>query len=257
LIQLLKLFFVLFLATYVQAELRTFEKGVSYYNERGKKAIGLAIDPSFIDSAIKIFSEVSYQKEEALESKIFLLKSYYFKGKFGLNKKEEKKKIFNKGKVLGERLIQDFPESAGANYWYLVNLGSWAEEYGLIAAAREGTADLMLKYSTRIIKLDPVYANGGGYFLLGAVHFKAPRIPFILSWPDNNKAVKYLTLACEKGTPTPPQIVYLARSLYKKGEKNKAKELLNKLLLEEISNSFLIEDLEQHQIAMNLLKKWT
>ena len=115
----------------------------------------------------------------------------------------------------------------------------------------------MLKYSTRIIKLDPVYANGGGYFLLGAVHFKAPRIPFILSWPDNNEAVKYLTLACERGTPTTPQIVYLARSLYKKGEKNKAKELLNKLLLEEISNSFLIEDLEQHQIAMNLLKKWT
>ncbi len=84
-IQLLKIFFVLFLATYVQAELRTFEKGISYYNERGKKAIGLVIDPSFIDSAIKIFSEISYQKEEALESKIFLLKCYYFKGKLTRN----------------------------------------------------------------------------------------------------------------------------------------------------------------------------
>ncbi len=36
-----------------------------------------------------------------------------------------KKDFFNQGKALGEKLIELYPEAAGAYYWYLVNLGSW------------------------------------------------------------------------------------------------------------------------------------
>ena len=81
-----------------------------------------------------------------------------------------KKDIYSKGKVLGEKLINLYPESASAHYWYLVNLGSWAEIYGTMSAAREGVAGIMRNVSKKIIKMDPNYSDGGGYFMLGAVH---------------------------------------------------------------------------------------
>ena len=102
-----------------------------------------------------------------------------------------KKKIFNKGKALGEKYIQKYPNSVQFRYWYLVNLGSWAQVYGILTAAREGVADQMKTHSEKIIALDPNYQDGGGYFMLGAVHYKSPYIPFLLSWPDNDDAINY------------------------------------------------------------------
>ena len=60
-----------------------------------------------------------------------------------------------KGKDLGEKLIISYPESAAARYWFLVNLGSWAEVYGTMAAAKEGVAGLMRNHAKKItIRLD-------------------------------------------------------------------------------------------------------
>ena len=56
--------------------------------------------------------------------------------------------------------------------------------------------------------------------MLGAIHLKSPYIPFILSWPSNKKAIKYLKLALNQGEKTPSQVVYLARALYKDGKKD-------------------------------------
>ena len=234
-----------------------FEKGVEFYDLRSKGAVGLQANPSYVDSAISNFSVAKNIKPNELEASIYLLKCYYFKGKFVFDNQDEKKHIFNKGKELGETLITSYPESPGAYYWYLVNLGSWSEEYGLIAAAREGAADIMFKYSNKIIELDKNYADGGGYFLLGAAHFKAPYIPFVLSWPNNKEAIKYLKKATETGEETASQTVYLAQALFKNKEKGRAINLLNNLLKKEKSSDHLIEDLEQHQKAKNLLVKWS
>ena len=146
------------------------------------------------------------------------MRSYYFKGKFLVKTDDEKKEIFSKGKKIGEKLIKLFPNSAAVRYWYLVNLGSWAEVYGTMAAAKEGVAGLMRDHSKKIIEIDPSYSNGGGYFMLGAVHFKSPYIPFILSWPSNDLAIKNLEKAYGIGDSTPSQTVYLAQALYKDGQ---------------------------------------
>jgi len=176
--------------------------------------------------------------------------------KFVAESDEQKKAVFNDGKALGEHLIESYPESAPARYWYLVNLGSWAEVYGILSAAKEGVADLMRDHSNKIIQLDPEYSNGGGYFMLGAVHFKSPYIPFILSWPRNDKAIEYLTKAFESGRPTPSQTVYLARAVYKDGQKDRAKNLLTALLEQPFSENEPVEDFEQHHEAKTLLEDW-
>ena len=255
---ILKSFFVLTLLSFsiLRAELTLFERGLNFYDQRAEKSIGLKADPSFIVRAIDEFLIAMKSPEKELNAGVFLLKCYYFKGKFVSQNDDEKKDIYSKGKVLGEKLINLYPESVSAHYWYLVNLGSWAEIYGTMSAAREGVAGIMRNVSKKIIKIDPKYSDGGGYFMLGAVHFKSPYIPFVLSWPSNDKALEYLSLAYNTVKSTPSQTVYLSRALHKNGQEKKAISLLSSLLDENISKTYKLEDMDQHEIARGLLKKW-
>ena len=92
--------------------------------------------------------------------------------------------------------------------------------------------------------------------MLGAVHFKSPYIPFILSWPSNDLAIKNLKKAYSIGDPTPSQIVYLAQAIFKDGQKDKAKSDLRELLKKPLSRNEKVEDFDQHEIAKRLLKEW-
>ena len=236
------------------AEEGFFEKGVAFYDARSDGAVGYNVKLLPIEHAIKQFKKASADFE--LDAGVYLMKCYYFKGKFLAKTDDEKKSIFSKGKKLGERLVDLYPNSAAARYWFLVNLGSWAEVYGTMAAAKEGVAGLMRDHAKKIIEIDPNYSNGGGYFMLGAVHFKSPYIPFILSWPDNNLAIKNLEKAYGIGNSTPSQTVYLARAIYKNGQIDKAKSYLRDLLKKPFSLNEKVEDFDQHEIAKNLLKEW-
>ena len=151
------------ICSFLLGEMTSFEKGIKSYNARAENAVGLKAQAGPINYAIKEFIKVQNNPEEELESGIYLLRCYYYKGKFVAESDEQKKTVFNDGKALGERLIESYPESAPARYWYLVNLGSWAEVYGILSAAKEGVADLMRDHSNKIIQLDPEYSNGGGY----------------------------------------------------------------------------------------------
>tara|TARA_S200000501_G_scaffold367418_1_gene403706 strand:- start:44 stop:805 length:762 start_codon:yes stop_codon:yes gene_type:complete len=240
--------------SFILADTGSFEKGVAFYDARSKGAVGYNVKPLHIENAIKQFKKAYSELE--LDAGVYLMKSYYFKGKFIAKTNDEKKKVFSKGKNLGERLINSYPNSAAVRYWFLVNLGSWAEVYGAIAAAKEGVAGMMRDHAKKIIEIDPNYSNGGGYFMLGAVHFKSPYIPFILSWPDNNLAIKNLEKAYSIGNSTPSQTVYLAQALYKNGDVDTAKSHLYNILKQSLSLNQKVEDFDQHQIAKSLLEEW-
>ena len=139
------------------------------------------------------------------------------------------------------------------HYWYLVNLGSWGQVYGILTAAREGVSDLMKTHSEKIIELNPEYRNGGGYFMLGAVHFKSPYIPFLLSWPDNDEAIKYLQLAVETGKAEMNQKNYLAQAINKDGQVEKARKLLTEVINTEPDSANLVENLDDIKDAKKLL----
>ena len=248
--------YTLFLISSISAEITNYERGLLLYEKRANNTVGFKANTEFIDKAINEFLKGIKTKDSELNAGIYLLRCYYYKGKFIAENNQEKKEFFNQGKALGEKLIELYSESAGAYYWYLVNLGSWAEVYGILSAAKEGVANTMREYSNKIIDIDSNYSDGGGYFMLGAVHLKSPYIPFILSWPSDEIALNYLSLAYETGDSTPSQTVYLARALYANGKKEKAISLLTSLLGEKISESYKLEDLEQHDIAKKQLEYW-
>ena len=155
---------------------------------------------------------------------------------------------------MGLKVINDFPENIDFRYWYLANLGGWAKVYGILIAAREGISDQMKIHGDKIIQLDPQYRDGGGYFLLGAVHFKSPYIPFILPWPNNNDAIKFLKLAVQTGKPLLNQMNYLAQALHKDGQVDKAKGILMDVINSTPNHLNIIEDLNYIKQAEDLLK---
>ena len=229
-------------------------EGIEYYEKRQEGSKGTLASNENIDKAIEQFSTALLSPESEKDAALYLLKSYYYKAEFALQNKDEKKKIFNDGKALGEKYIEKYPTSAEFRYWYLVNLGSWAQVYGILTAAREGVSDLMRTHSEKIIELDPEYQNGGGYFMLGAVHFKSPYIPFLLSWPDNDDAIKYLQLSVDTGNAEMNQKNYLARALSKDGQDKKARALLEEVLKTKPSTATLVEDLDDIKEARQLLE---
>ena len=220
----------------------------SYGSEKNKA------NKSQINLAIKYYLSANRNKSTLQASK-GILKSYYFYGKYAVDDVEEKKKIFNNAVKLGERFIFKYPDSPGIRYWYLVNLGSWAEVYGVIAAARSGFADTMKVHSEKIIELDNEYKDGGGYFMLGVVHLRAPYVPFVITWPDKILAEELLERARGAGKETLVQKLYHAKSLYKNNKKEKAVMLLTEVSVSPPSKDNLVEDWEQILEAQDLLIK--
>jgi hypothetical protein len=229
-------------------------EGADFYTKRQDGSKGTLASTENIDKAIEQFSAALLSPESEKDAALYLLKSYYYKAEFAIQDKDEKKKIFNEGKALGEKYIKKYPTSAEFRYWYLVNLGSWAQVYGILTAAREGVSDLMKTHSEKIIELDPEYQNGGGYFMLGAVHFKSPYIPFILSWPDNDDAIKYLQLSVDTGKAEMNQKNYLAQALSKDRQDEKARALLEEVLNTKPGTTTLVEDLDDIEEARQLLE---
>ena len=229
-------------------------EGVEYYQKRQEGSKGRLASVENINKAIEEFSSVLLSPEFEKDAALYLLKSYYYKAEFAIQNTKDKKKIFNQGKALGEKYIGKYPDSPEFRYWYLVNLGSWAQVYGILTAAREGVSDLMKTHSEKIIELDPEYQNGGGYFMLGAVHFKSPYIPFLLSWPDNDDAIKYLQLSVDTGNAEMNQKNFLAQALSKDGRDKKARSLLEEVLNTEPRTTTLVEDLDDIEEARQLLE---
>lgn len=228
------------------------EKANSAYSLRSAGSIKNKADNSQIDLAIKHY-KYAIKKNNSLEASKGILKSYYFSGKYASSDMDEKKKIFSKAVKLGEKFILKYPESPGIRYWYLVNLGSWAEAYGVIEAARSGFADTMREHSRKIIDLNSMYNNGGGYFMLGVVHLRAPYIPFFLSWPDKVKAEKLLESATITGENTLPQKFHYAKALYKNNQKVKALRLLNEVIKSNPSGENKVEEWDQILEAKNFV----
>jgi len=230
------------------------DEGVDFYSKRQVGSKGTLASNENIDKAIEQFSSALKTSETEKEAALYLLKSFYYKAEFAIQDNEKKKSIFNEGKALGEKYIEKYPNSPEFRYWYLVNLGSWAQVYGIITAAREGVSDLMRTHSEKIIKLNPEYRNGGGYFMLGAVHYKSPYIPFLLSWPDNDEAIKYLQLAVDTGKAEMNQKNYLAQAIHKDGQVEKARKLLTEVINTEPDSANLVENLDDIKEAKQLLE---
>lgn len=230
------------------------EMGRSLYERRATGASGLKVQPAVIDDAIQYFEKALEQKPTAEEAAIYLLKSYLYKGQFASEDEREERETFAKAKESGALLVAQYPDSAGVQFYAAANLGKWAEGKGVIAAARAGVADTLKERAEKVIELDPNFERGAGYYLLGMIHDKTPRIPLILSWPDNGKAVTYLRKALALNPNRLSIAVALAEALLKT-DKQEALSLLRDLSQRTPLEKELLEDRRDIAQAQLLLQE--
>jgi hypothetical protein len=231
------------------------EFGQQWYERRADEANGLVADPRAIDRAIYFLHKALEHTTAGAETGVLLLKSYYFKGQFATQGKEQKRRVFGQGKALGEKLLERFPNSPGLRLFYAANLGKWAEHSGVLAAAESRIPDKIRENAEEIIRIAPDYDQGAGYYLLGAIHFRAPYIPFLLSWPDNRKAIANLKKALEMNADSLGTKLILAQALLRQNDREPAMALLEDVTRQTPKKSRLLEDRAYIQEAQALLNE--
>ena len=116
-------------------------------------------------------------------------------------------------------------DSAQMQYALAIVWGRFGELMNPMEAASSGLAGKMKGYAERIIEIDPSFKDYAAYASLGRLHFKAPNIIFILTWPDKKKSKEYLEVYFEKNPDSLLAKHFLADTLWDVDEKERSKKL--------------------------------
>lgn len=238
-----------------------------------------------IDEAIANYRRALVLDPDSLSIRWRLMRAMYFKGKFGTNDNERKKTIFDDGKAIGEeairlirneaslrtgksmdkagpvdlgRVIGDSPDVAATFLWLSANWGEWTLASGKLQAVRQGVATKIRDLALAVSQMDPTYAEGGGYRVLGRLYHQVPYIPFITSWASTKEAVGFLRRAYEIGPQNSYNRLYLAEALWDLGgeSRKEARMVAEALIWDAPRPAFLIEDrwaMEQAQMLIEMM----
>ncbi len=149
-------------------------------------------------------------------------------------------------------------DAAPAYFWTAVAWGQWSLLAGNVRAARTGAATKIRDDSMTVIALDPDFEDGGGYRILGRLHHRAPRIPYLTGWVSRAEAVRNLRLAVRTSPRNFVNRHFLAEALADGGaaEKVEAGQIEQDLVSDAPSPGHLVEDLGIQDEARRNLLAW-
>lgn len=234
-----------------------FEEGLRWYSQRSSGANGIKAKSEHIDKAISHFEKALTNDSREIETVIYLMRCYNFKGRFVMEDKSDKRKTYQLGKELGDKFVPKYPLNKELRFQYLAAIGQWGDSMGVFRAAKEGVVDLVKGEMEALIKLDPEFRNGIGERALAVLNLRVPRIPFILSWPDKKKA---LTMTNDVISRYPNDIgnnYYHAEALAENGKDEEAINYLYKALSMDPDPENLLEEKHYHVEAKKMLKRLT
>ncbi|MDP8256862.1 MAG: hypothetical protein P9M14_14020 [Candidatus Alcyoniella australis] len=145
--------------------------------------------------------------------------AYYFLGRFAPADKREA--LYVKGTQWGEKAYTADPQSAGAHYWYAVNLAKSYEEKSTFSKMTI-VGDVQDNLAAAL-KLDPTFWYGGPDRVIGMVYFKSPLA-------RNSTAVEHLKRSLSYAPNYSLTLVNLGEVLIKEKEYNAACQYLEKVL---------------------------
>ncbi len=246
--------FLILLSTILFANTSKLNEGIDYYNKRSEIVNNLIADKKNINQAITIFEGELNTKHDK-SSAIYLIKSYYFMAQYASDNDDDKIFYFELAMTLAKQYMYKYPDSVEILYWYLATMSNWAKTVGVMAITKMGGGEEFREKAVDVIILNPLYENGGGYFLLGAVYHTAPYIPLVSSWPSNQKSIKYFRKAVATGKSTPLQQLYLAKALIEDEQLKEAKEILKSISRMKPDPSNKLEDLTYIEESKTILRE--
>ncbi|MFH5883653.1 tetratricopeptide repeat protein [Halalkalibaculum sp. DA3122] len=231
-----------------------YETGKKWFQQRSAEADSFRAQPAYINKALESFEEARKKEINPEETATFLLRSYYFKGMFLGLPEERQKELYDRGKKLGEEMMERFPRSVPIKFWYGANVGRWADVHGFVAAATNGISKKLRAVCEEIISLDADYQGGGGYRILAQVHFHSPNIPLVMGWPSDQKALELVEKAVNIAPEHPTNLLLYAQLLLEFDRGEEARNQLKTILNLEPRPDNLVEDRYVQYRARQLLE---
>ncbi len=236
------------------------KQGDFYFNKKNSiTETTKAIDS--INKAIYFYEKALQQKEDEI---IFykLTKAIDFKYNFLVVSDKFRQEKWDILKSLIDK-INKYCEKNNCNdskyiiYSLAILTGRFGELLNIMEAASDGTADKIKKYGEKLLNLDETFEHQAAYIILGRLHFKAPNIVFLLSWPDKKRSKEYLEKYLQKEPESLTGMYFLADTLYELEEKEKAKELYKKVLKAKLRKDFYYEDLNAQKEIKEKIKEYS
>jgi len=142
--------------------------------------------------------------------------------------REESKKAYREGMAMAEAFCASntcCASSPHAIYALMTFTGRYSELIDLMEAATSGYAGKIRQLAETLYAEAPEFNSRAAAYTLGRLHYKAPNIIFILTWPDKKLSKKYLEEFLEKNPDSVSGRMFLADTLWELGEKDRAAAL--------------------------------
>lgn len=251
---------------------------------RDEGRVGARASPTRINEAITGYEKAT-ESPSNVEARWKLARALFFRAKYTGLGPEAQRAALDKARTAGEEAISLLreaaaargsalaadappervaaalsrePEAAPTYFWTAVAWGEWGLLASRYKAAKAGAATRVRDYSSTVIALDPEFEQGGGYRILGRLHHRAPRVPYVTGWISRTEAVRNLRLAVRVAPRNFVNRHFLAEALVDRGPESRAEAIRieRELLVDAPSPGHLVEDLAIQAAARKNLAAW-
>ncbi len=256
----------------------------AHYGRRQEGRAGATANPREIAQAVAGYDRAARAPDSA-EARWKLARALYFQAAYTGQDPDSRLAICDKARrvseeairILGRRgkarnapsiegrspaevaaLLGSDRDAAPTFFWAAVAWGEWALASGKIQAVRTGAAEKIRDYAETLIAIDPDFEDGGGYRVLGRLHYEAPKIPILTPWVSREKALVNLRRAVEINERDFVNRHFLAEALADGGPADRAEAIAieETVVAGAPSPGHLVEDLAIQQQARQNLAKW-
>ena len=175
----------------------------------------------------------SYKKVLGVDAKSYeacwkIARAYFYLGDLLPETKEmrdQHRKMGLEGMEYAKKAVELNPRGVEGHYYYTLTLGQYSIGISIIKALAKGLGPQYEEHIEKALEIDRNYDNAGPLRAIGRYWYKVP-------WPKRNleKSIHYLKEAVVTAPINARGHVYLAESYLKAGEKDLAKEHLQKAL---------------------------
>jgi tetratricopeptide (TPR) repeat protein len=160
--------------------------------------------------------------------------------------KRAQKKWFERGRDLGRRMKEVYPDKADGYYWFGVNYGEWVDRSSIFV--KIGAKKIILESMQKVLALDEKYDVGGAFIVIGRINYIAPGGSY-------SKAIECYERAIALGPRRTTAYLYLGELYLHEHVFDKAEKLFDKVRVMEVDRNYAIEARADRQMAERLFKK--
>lgn len=198
--------------------------------------------------ALAKYREAMNKAENKYDGLWRIARMHYYIGVHTEEKKEQRT-IFSQGVYWADRAIELEPEKPDGYYWQGVNNGKYGEARGVLKSLF--LVGPIKDAMNKVIELDRSYEDGGADRVLGRVYFKLPGF----AGGSKDKSLEHLQKSKELGPEDALTRIYLAETLLKFDEVEKARAELEYVLNMKDDDRWLSGIAECKELAQELLKE--